>query len=131
MINKVTTTYLHEMSFEANIDDFKIILSSGGEGPGPKKIMLASLGGCTGLDVVSVLNKMRVEFSDFSVETEANLTEEHPKIYDQVTITYKIKTNPENQSKVEKAIALSIEKYCGVMEMFKSFASLNIETVFL
>ena len=119
------------MTFEADVDNFKLKLSSGEEGPGAKKLMLASLCVCTGLDVVSVLNKMRVDFTDFSVDSEANLTEEHPKVYDSVTITYKIKVKEELRSKVDHAIELSIDKYCGVMEMFRGFSKVNTKTIFL
>lgn len=131
MTHTVNTTYLHGMTFEANVDDFQLKISSGEEGPGAKKLMLASLAVCTGLDVVSVLNKMRVEFSDFSVGTEANLTEEHPKVYDAVTIIYTIKVKEEFRSKVDHAIELSVDKYCGVMEMFRGFAKVSTKTIFL
>ncbi len=131
MIHKVNTNYLRGMAFEVKVDEFKMIMSSDDEGPSPKKLMLASLAVCTGLDVVSVLNKMRVEFSNFSVDSEANLTDEHPKIYDSVLITYSIKVDEELRSKVDHAIELSIEKYCGVMEMFRGFAKVITKTVFL
>ncbi|MEO5966918.1 MAG: OsmC family protein [Ferruginibacter sp.] len=131
MIHKVNTNYLQGMAFEVKVDEFKMIMAADEEGPSPKKLMLASLAVCTGLDVVSVLNKMRVEFSDFSVDSEANLTDEHPKIYDSVLITYSIKVSEEYKSKVDHAIELSIEKYCGVMEMFRGFAKVITKTVFL
>ena len=64
--------------------------------------MLVSLAGCTGLDVVSLLKKMKVKFSDFTINVEAHLTEVHPVIYDNVTITYSIKVSKADESKVEK-----------------------------
>lgn len=131
MIHKVNTKYLNQMSFETEVDGFKLILSSENEGPSPKKLMLSSLGACTGIDVVSILNKMRVEFSDFSVEIDANLTEEHPKIYNSVLVIYKIKVSEEFKEKVNHAIDLSVEKYCGVMEMFRMFSKVITEVVFL
>ena len=131
MIHKVNTKYLNQMSFETEVDGFKLILSSENEGPRPKKLMLSSLGAYTGIDVVSILNKMRVEFSDFSVEIDANLTEEHPKIYNSVLVIYKIKVSEEFKEKVNHAIDLSVEKYCGVMEMFRMFSKVITEVVFL
>ncbi|MBS1761988.1 MAG: OsmC family protein [Bacteroidetes bacterium] len=127
----VTTTYLNKMSFESQIDDFKIVLSSEGNGPGPKKMMLASLAACSGLDVVSILNKMRIEFSEFSLTTEAHLTEEHPKIYDEVTLIYNIKIDSKYSDKVLHAINLSVNKYCGVMEMFRKFADVKTKVNFI
>lgn len=100
-------------------------------GPSPKRLMLASLAGCTGIDIVSILNKMKVEFSDLSIDTEATLTETHPKTYDWVKITYKIHLAETDRVKMEKAVALSEDKYCGVMAMFKTFAKLEKEIIWL
>jgi putative redox protein len=93
--------------------------------------MLVSLAGCTGIDVVSILNKMKVPFSDLSIDTEATLTDEIPKIYNHVKLIYKIKIAEEDRPKMEKAVHLSEEKYCGVMAMFRAFAKVEIEIVYL
>ncbi|MFT3911204.1 MAG: OsmC family protein [Ferruginibacter sp.] len=93
--------------------------------------MLASLAGCTGIDIVSILNKMKVDFSDFSIDITASLTEEHPKMYKDVKIIYKIKLAEKDRPKMEKAISLSQDKYCGVSAMFKKFATVETETVYL
>jgi putative redox protein len=93
--------------------------------------MLVSLAGCTGLDVVPILNKMRVNFTDFSINVEGHLTETDPKIYDQVLINYSIKVNKEDEEKVLKAVKLSQEKYCGVTRMFESFAKVSFEINYL
>lgn len=96
-----------------------------------KRLMLSSLAGCTGIDVVSILNKMRVSFNQFSIEVEAQLTEEDPKIYDKVTVTYRIKLAADDQIKMEKAVNLSAEKNCGVMAMFKKFADVQTKIEYL
>jgi putative redox protein len=88
-------------------------------GFGPKSLLLAGLGGCSGIDIVDVLKKMRVEFSEFSIEVKAEQTEENPKVYKDIYINYKIKTAKENEDKVKKAIDLSLEKYCGVSAMLR------------
>lgn len=93
--------------------------------------MLASLAGCTGIDVVSILNKMKVTFSDFSIDVSAGLTEEHPKIYRDVHITYKIKVNEADRPKMEKAVNLSKERYCGVSAMFSSFTKVESAIIYL
>lgn len=98
----------------------------------PKALILSSLAGCTGIDVVDLLKKMRVEFSDFSIKVTGDLTEEHPKIYDKVTLTYSIHlANAEDKDKMEKAVNLSQEKYCGVTAMVKSFAVLTVHIEYL
>jgi len=134
--HKITTKHLQNLAFEASIDKFKIKMDSmdnpTDEGaPSPKKLMLASLAGCTGIDVVSILNKMKVSFSSFSIDVEAGLTTEHPKVYDNVSIMYNIKVNDTDQAKVERAVQLSKEKYCGVSAMFSHFADLNWKINFL
>lgn len=88
-------------------------------GHGPKALLLSGLAGCSGIDVVDILEKMRVPFSDFSMETNAEVADDHPKVFTGVEITYRLKTDPGNRDKVVKAIELSLEKYCGVAAMLK------------
>jgi len=62
---------------------------------------------------------MRVEFTGLEIDVAAEQTQEHPKVYKDIYITYKVSTSPENEEKVRKAIDLSLEKYCGVSAMLK------------
>ncbi|MDX2049534.1 MAG: OsmC family protein [Chitinophagaceae bacterium] len=126
------------MSFTADIYGHKILVDAkpdeGGEdrGPGPKTLMLASLAGCTGMDVVALLKKMRVEYSDFSIDVTALQTDEHPKIYAETRLVYSIRLkNKSDRPKMEKAVHLSQEKYCGVSEMFRRFSKLEFEVKYL
>jgi putative redox protein len=89
--------------------------------------MLASLAGCSGLDVASLLKKMRAEVDEFTIDVEANLTDEHPKHYDKVKVIYNFYGTDFKKDKIEKAVDLSVERYCGVMEMFRKFAEVTIE----
>ena len=73
---------------------------------------------------------MKLEVDEFTIETIANLTDEHPKFYDKVTIEYHFHGSNLKEEKLQKTVDLSIEKYCGVMEMFRQFATLDIKTVF-
>lgn len=88
-------------------------------GFGPKALLLAGLAGCSGIDIVDILEKMRVKFSDFSIEVKAAQTEENPKVYKDIYVNYKVKTARENEEKFKKAIDLSLEKYCGVSAMLR------------
>ena len=92
--------------------------------------MLSSLAGCSGLDVASLIKKMKLEVRAFEIQTEANLTDEHPKFYDAVTISYHFFGSNLVEDKLQKTVDLSVERYCGVMEMFRQFAKLEIKTVF-
>ncbi|MGB5555851.1 MAG: OsmC family protein [Flavobacteriaceae bacterium] len=135
--NHITTKWLGNMAFESTNPSgqtFKIDLAieDGGDSSGlrPKALMLSSLAGCSGLDVASLIKKMKLEVEAFTIETIANLTDEHPKYYDKVTIEYHFHGKNLDKKKLQRAVDLSVEKYCGVMEMFRRFAELEIKTVF-
>ena len=137
MTNHITTKWLGEMAFESNNPSGHTVRidageDSGGSGAGlrPKALMLSSLAGCSGLDVASLIKKMKLEVDDFKIETIANLTDEHLKYYDSVVIEYHFTGANLNEDKPKKAVDLSVEKYCGVMEMFRKFAELDIKTIF-
>jgi putative redox protein len=135
MSNKVDITWKKNMAFEANVDDFKIMMDArpevGGEekGPRPKPLLLASLGGCTGMDVISILKKMRVEPESFNVSIDAHMTEEHPKYYDKFHLQYVFKGKDLPLAKLEKAVSLSQEKYCGVSFLLGKGAEITHEIV--
>ncbi len=135
--HSVTTAFNKNMAFTANINGHDVVMDTtagdGGDdsGPSPKRLMLASLAGCTGMDVVSILNKMKVAYSNFSIDIDADVTEEHPKIYNRVKITYKIKMTAADKPKMDKAVSLSQEKYCGVTAMFRAFAEIKTEIIFI
>nr|WP_298923680.1 OsmC family protein [uncultured Allomuricauda sp.] len=137
MTNHITTKWLGEMAFESNNPsglNLKIDAGpdDGGKGEGfrPKALMLSSVAGCSGLDVASLIKKMKLEVDDFQIDTIANLTDEHPKYYDTVVIEYHFYGSNLKEDKLQKAVDLSVEKYCGVMEMFRKFAELEIKTIF-
>ncbi|HBH47550.1 MAG TPA: osmotically inducible protein C, partial [Bacteroidales bacterium] len=98
-----------------------------GKGPRPKPLMLFALAGCTGMDVVSILAKMRVEVELFDIDIEAEMTEEHPKVYSKMHIIYKFSGKDLPMDKLEKAINLSQERYCGVSAMYRKAMDLTHE----
>jgi putative redox protein len=120
MKESINLQWLSDMSFEANVDGHKIYMDStvehGGKnvGPRPKPLMMVALAGCTGMDVVSLLAKMRVEYKSLNIEVEGELTEDHPKRFVGMKIIYTIKGENIPLNKVEKAVRLSKENYCGV-----------------
>lgn len=98
----------------------------------PKALILSSLAGCTGIDVVEILKKMRVQFSDFSIDVKADMSEEHPKVYTTVYLIYKIKlADAADRDKMQRAVDLSQQTYCGVSAMVKKFADLKVEIEYL
>lgn len=98
-------------------------------GVSPKSLLLSGLAGCSGIDVVDILEKMRVEFSDFSIDVETEQTEEHPKVFKDIMVTYSIKTDPSNEDKVRKAVELSMDKYCGVSAMLKKNSAIDFKII--
>ena len=126
------------MAFEAEMDGHKIVLDAtpevGGKdlGPRPKPFMLLALVGCTGMDVISILNKMGQEVSWFNVRVEADQTEEHPKHYTSYHIIYEFKASDDlNRKKVDKAISLSQDRYCGVSHVFKKVSPVTHQVDYL
>ncbi len=88
----------------------------------PKRALLGALAACSGIDVVSILEKMRVSFSNFSIKVDGDLTEDYPKYYDHIRMVFKIRVAEHDREKMEKAVNLSIEKYCGVYAMLSKAA---------
>ena len=129
----VSTKWLENMSFESEINGHKIIIDAkeevGGQdrGPRPKPFMLAALGGCTSMDVVSILKKMRVELKSLNVIVEGELSEEHPKRFTKMHVIYEVEGDDLPLDKIEKAISLSEDKYCGVSAVYKEVIEITSE----
>jgi putative redox protein len=137
-IHKITTRHHEGMAFSTNINGHNLIIDAAEEhggtnqGPRPKALLLNALAGCTGMDVVSLLKKMRVEFSDFTIDVTGELTDEHPKIYHTITLNYRIRlANPADKDKMEKAVTLSQDKYCGVSAMLGKASMLKYQIDYL
>ena len=133
MKHTVKTSWLGNMKFDAVVSGHHLTMDAspevGGtnEGPRPKELMLASLAGCTGMDVVSILKKMRVELEQFDIEVDAQLTEEHPKHYTAMHITYSFRGQDLDMEKLKKAIELSQERYCGVSAAYRKGMEITYE----
>ncbi len=137
MSHKVVTHWKGALQFESDNPSGKLLLmdassDDGGYNSGlrPKAMMLSSLAGCSGLDVISILKKMKVKVSDFRIDTYGELTEKHPKYYHTVSVEYHFYGENLDEEKIEKAVNLSVEKYCGVMEMFRRFAEVKTSIVY-
>lgn len=125
MKQEINLSWKRGMAFQTDLYGHKITIdadkSNGGQdlGPRPKALMLVALAGCTGMDIVSILEKMRVEIQDLDIKVEGEVTEEHPKHFTSMHITYEFWGNDLPLEKLEKAVALSDEKYCGVSATLK------------
>lgn len=129
---KISTVWKNDHAFESWQDENSINIDGDRvKGVSPKSLLLSGLAGCSGIDIVDILEKMRVPFSDFSIDVESEQTEEHPKVFKDIYITYKIKTAPENEDKVRKAAELSLEKYCGVSAMLKKNSAIHFNIIII
>ena len=133
MDTSVKLNHLEKMQFESELNGHKITIDAdpnvGGEnkGPRPKPLMLLSLAGCTAMDVISILRKMRVEPDDFNVEVQADQTDEHPKHYHKMHVIYSFEGEDLPLDKIKKAVNLSEERYCGVSAVYKKAIEMSLE----
>lgn len=133
-IHHVTTTWVGKLAFDSEVNNHVIRIDSKSptgddSGPGPKALLLTALTGCTGMDVASLLPKMRIPFDSLVVEAQAEQTEEHPKVYKSIHLTFRISGKDVREDKVRQAIELSQEKYCGVTAMLRAHCPITWELV--
>ena len=130
---EIKVDWLENMAFKAEVNGHEIMLDAveavGGEnrGPRPKPLMMVALAGCTGMDVISILRKMRVEVEGFTVRVVGDLTEEHPKHFEKMHVIYEFKGKDLPMDKLEKAINLSEERYCGVSVSYRQAMGITSE----
>jgi putative redox protein len=132
MKHVVDLSWKSNLAFETDLDGHKLIIDASKEGggddlgPRPKKLMLVALAGCTGVDVIMILRKMKIEPEDFHVLVEGDVTDDHPKKYHTMKIIYQFRGKDLPYEKLERAVQLSQEKYCGVSATYRE--ALNLQT---
>ncbi len=128
---KLATNWKSGIAFESEVDGFTLGIDSPAEGkgigPSPKKLLIISLLGCTGMDVASLMQKMRVPFTAFRIEAVSPLTDEHPKVFKSIHLKYIVTGQDIKRDKVEKSINLSQDRYCGVSIMLKKHCPVTWE----
>lgn len=85
----------------------------------PKELLLLSLAGCTGADVIAILQKKRVKLDDFEIQISAESTETHPKVYTKIHLEFVFYGKDLKEKDLERAIELSQKTYCGVTAMLE------------
>ena len=93
----------------------------------PMELVLQALIGCTAMDVVSILKKMKVEYDSFEVHETNERSEEHPKVYTKIHMIYKFEGKDLDTEKIKKAVFLSKDRYCSVSAMLKKAADVTYE----
>lgn len=123
---KTSTVWKKEHEFISFQDHNSIhIDGSRKNGISPKSLLLSGLAGCSGVDVVDILKKMKVDFENLEIIAETTQTETNPKVFKDILLTFQIKTANENLIKIKKAVELSLEKYCGVSAMLSKHSKIN------
>jgi putative redox protein len=93
--------------------------------PKPMELLLASLAGCTAMDVIYILRKMKIEPKEFEVVVKSERAEGHPKVYKKTAITYLLRGKDIPENKVKQAIELSQNKYCPVSATMKTVGEIT------
>lgn len=133
--SQVKLSWKEQMNFETEINGHKIVIDAdeetGGQnkGPRPKAFMLLALAGCTGMDIVSILKKMRVEYTDLDINVDGDITEDHPKVFTKMHVTYHFWGKELPLDKIQKAVNLSKEKYCGVSATYEKAIPVTSEII--
>ncbi|MBI1729947.1 OsmC family protein [Candidatus Acetothermia bacterium] len=96
-----------------------------GSAPSNTEMIAVAQGGCTGMDIVSILQKKRVAFDRFEMEVDLQPTKEHPRYIQRVEITYKIWGEDLSKDAIHRAVELSLEKYCIVAHTLRGRAELS------
>lgn len=91
----------------------------------PMEMLLLGMGGCTTIDVVSTLKKMREDVRDCRVEISAERADEHPKVFTNIHLHFIIEGTNLNDKKIEKALSLSADKYCSASIMLGKSAAIT------
>lgn len=133
MANKrAIVKHLQGMTFAAKADSNHWVIldgstSDGGSDAGatPKELLLFALGGCTAMDVVSILKKKRAPVDGFEIHLSGNTREEHPTVFTDIHVEYVIYGEKVKPADVEQAIELSTTKYCSVSAMIQKAAHLT------
>ena len=124
---KAFVKQLQGITFAGKTDSNHWVMMDGPENFGgsdaairPKELILIGLGGCTGSDVVSILQKKKVPVEGFEMNLNADVSDEHPQVFTKINIEYVFYGKDIKSADVERAIDLSLTKYCSVTAMLKA-----------
>ncbi len=98
-------------------------------GPKPTELLLMATGACTGLDIVSLLEKQRVTFTGLDLEVSGERASDHPKYFTALEVVYRLKAAPDALPHLQRAAALSMEKYCSVGHSLRAEKTWRCEIV--
>jgi putative redox protein len=131
-------TWKHGLSFEGSADSgFTLPLggsvADGGENDGfrPLELLLVGLGGCTGMDVISILKKKQQDVTNFEIKVHADRASDHPRVFTKIILEYVVTGHHVDPAAVDRAIELSATKYCSAQAMLGKVAEIEIQKTIL
>ncbi|WP_028584164.1 OsmC family protein [Desulfogranum mediterraneum] len=131
MKNSISVDWEGGLAFSTAINGHPLTIDANEEfggnnaAPNPKSLMMMALAGCTGIDVVSILKKMKIGYEHLAIQVDADLSEEHPKVYTAMHLTYIFRGRDLDSNRLQRAIDLSLDKYCGVSAMYRQAMSIS------
>jgi putative redox protein len=131
-MTKAKTTWIEKQRFNGVADSGHTIVVDGDKAAGnsPMELVLIGLCGCTGYDVVSILQKKREPLASLEVRAEAERAAQPPAVYTEIKLTYRVGGKVSHKA-VEDAVRLSKEKYCSVSAMLEKTAKITAEIEYL
>jgi putative redox protein len=128
---ETTTKWARALAFDGEANQHLVrmdtTVNGGGtdSGMSPKQMLLCSLSACSGMDVVTILDKMKVPYSSLEIVASAEQTEDEPKVFKEIFLTYKTDAPASYADKVERAVDLSQNKYCGISAMLRKHCTIS------
>lgn len=105
--------------------DTSVTAGGTGYGTNPMELLLMAIAGCSGMDIVSILDKMRVKVQRFEIIVEGERASDHPRVFKDIEVVYKFWGESLSEDKLQRATQLSMEKYCSVANMIDKAANLT------
>lgn len=129
---KVTVKHIKGMHFQgegnskviANIDT-SVTAGGTGHGTSPMELVLIAIAGCSGMDIITILEKMQVKVQRFETTVEGERASDHPRVFKDIEIIYKFWGETLPEDKIRRAVQLSMEKYCSVANMLDKVANIS------
>ena len=130
-LETASATLVSGMHFVGEIEGFhmdldaEVTVGGVGAGPQPHRLLLQAMAGCTAMDVISILRKKRQQVSTLSVEVQGYRADQHPRVYTQIEVLYRVRGQNVDPQAVARAIELSATRYCPVIAMLGKVAEVR------
>lgn len=131
-MTRATVTFTGGMQFVASADSGHALVmdadtASGGKNTGsrPMELLLMGIGGCSGMDIISILRKKKQQVTGLEADVSGTVADEYPHKYTGITIEYVVRGKGLSEEAVKRAVQLSMDKYCSVKATLEGSASIN------